>query len=250
VLIVTRASWGARFAAGFGAVALPVPEVWLHHTVMGRPAPDQAAEAAEVRRVEAVGQSRFGGGISYTFAVAPSGRVYEGTGAGRRGAHTKGRNSTAHAIVLLGDYSTSPMTAAQEQAVADLLRHGKAKGWWLQARLNGGHRDAPGATTSCPGGAAHRRIAHVNALVQSAPAAALKPAPIPAPVPITLKDTPAMILVLHHTDNRQFVCDKETARHVEPDERAVLVAGGVTYVGEADATDAQRRAFLAARGVA
>jgi len=167
--IVPRKRWGARFSAGFG----PAPratELWLHHSVTKSAGPDATAaqDAATVRDLEKIGQDRFGGGVSYTFVVCESGRVHEGTGPGRKGAHTGGRNSVARAICLLGDYSTRRPTDAQIVAVAELVRHGHAVGWWTVDRLTGGHRNAPGAATSCPGNAAYALIPVINSKATTA----------------------------------------------------------------------------------
>lgn len=168
--IVSRAQWGARYAAGFG----PAPaarELWLHHTATATP-PTSASfdeDAGDVRQVERIGQERFGGGISYTFVVLPSGRVFEGTGAGRLGAHTKGRNSIARAIVLLGNYDVGQVSPDALDAVAELVRYGHGQGWWPD-RLTGGHRDAPGASTACPGRFAYAHIAQINAAATGAAA--------------------------------------------------------------------------------
>jgi hypothetical protein len=164
VRIIPRAEWGARFARGFGPAPLPATEVWLHHSVTT--APDQAPpftdDDAAVRTLESIGQQRFGGGISYTFAVTPSGRVYEGHGVDRRGAHTRGRNSIARAICLIGNYEIAHPTPAQLDSVVDLLREGHRRGWWTAPRLTGGHRDAPGAGTACPGRFAEAAIPTIN----------------------------------------------------------------------------------------
>lgn len=162
--IHSRAEWDARFARGFGPAPLPARGVYLHHSA-SRDAGVAATldqDAATVRRLEEIGQERFGGGISYTFAVTPSGRVYEGHGIDRRGAHTKGCNSTHRAIVLVGDYSKRAPTQAQLTAVVALLEHGREQGWWRVAALAGGHRDAPGAATSCPGDGAYGFIDDIN----------------------------------------------------------------------------------------
>ncbi|GAA2543714.1 peptidoglycan recognition protein family protein [Pseudonocardia hydrocarbonoxydans] len=153
ITIYGRNTWGARYAAGFAAAPLPASEVWLHHSVTSAPpiAASFEQDTAAVRVLERIGQDRFGGGISYTFAVCPSGRVFEGHAVDRRGAHTAGRNSFARAICLVGDYERNRPTEAQIVAVAELLRHGATAGWWRRAFLNGGHRDAPGARTACPG---------------------------------------------------------------------------------------------------
>jgi hypothetical protein len=177
--IITRAQWGARYARGFRDAPLPAQEVWLHHSVTL--APDltwvdtdrdgvEDDEERAMRLLEQIGQDRFGGGISYTFAVMPSGRVYEGHGVDRQGAHTGGRNDIARAIVLVGNYETYRPTPAQVQAVVALLQHGKAQGWWTTAALNGGHRQAPGASTACPGRYGMAIIGTVNEAAARPPA--------------------------------------------------------------------------------
>lgn len=162
--IIPRGEWGARFARGFGPAPLPAREVWLHHSVTAAPdlVPPFSDDDAAVRTLENIGQQRFGGGISYTFAITPSGRVYEGHGVDRRGAHTGGRNSISRAICLIGNYEVTPPTGAQLDSVVALLQEGRARGWWTAARLAGGHRDAPGASTSCPGRFAASAIPVIN----------------------------------------------------------------------------------------
>lgn len=171
--IIARARWGARYARGFAPAPLPAKYVYLHHSVTIAPdlvwvdADGDGVEDDEeraMRTLEDIGQQRFGGGISYTFAVMPSGRVYEGHGVDRQGAHTKNLNNAARAIVLVGNYELADLTAAQYRAIAELLQHGKARGWWTAARLTGGHRDAPGAQTACPGNRAYRAIPEINRL--------------------------------------------------------------------------------------
>lgn len=167
--IISRARWGARYERGFGPAPLPAQEVWLHHSVTAAPPDDVEREAAAMRVLEDIGEQRFGGGISYTFAVMPSGRVYEGHGVDREGAHTAGRNSIARAIVLIGNYDTQRVTEAQVYAIAALLQHGRRHGWWRNAGLNGGHQQAPGAQTACPGRNAMAVIGRVNQLAAGAP---------------------------------------------------------------------------------
>lgn len=191
--IIPRASWGAVHEAGDGPAPLPAEEVWYHHSVTVAPdlAPPFDDEDAAMRQLEAIGESRFGRGVSYTFAVMPTGRVFEGHGVNRLGAHTAKRNSRARAIVLVGNYDTDEVTAAQVEATAQLLMHGVHEGWWRQARLDGGHQQVPGAATACPGRHAMAVIGAVNARAAEllgggrpapahAPAAPASHAPAPA----------------------------------------------------------------------
>jgi hypothetical protein len=178
--IITRAEWGARHRNGFGPAPLPAREVWLHHSVTVAPdlVPPWGDDDAAVRRLEEIGEDRFGGGISYTWVLTPSGRLYEGHGIDRQGAHTKGRNSIARAICWVGNYDTTSPPDTLLTGTALLLRHGVAQGWWPAARLAGGHRDAPGASTACPGRRAEAVIGEINRR-----AGILSPSPGPLPVP-------------------------------------------------------------------
>lgn len=169
--IIQRSVWGARHPDGFGPAPTPFRDWYLHHSVSAVPAPTQAAEAQAMRQLEQIGQQRFGGGVSYTFAVMPSGRVYEGHSIGRRGAHTKGHNTTARGIVLVGDYSKQRPTEAQLDAVARLLVWAHRQGLCPRATLTGGHRDVK--QTECPGTHGYAAIREINRRA----VALLRPAP-------------------------------------------------------------------------
>lgn len=162
--IITRAQWGARHARGFRAAPLPASRLYLHHSVTAPGNGTPAGDVAAVRALETIGQQRFGGGISYTFAVTTSGRVYEGHGIDRQGAHTANLNSTARAICLVGNYDVNRPPEAMINAVAELVAHGHRMKWWPD-RLTGGHRDAPGAATACPGRFAQALIPVINSRV-------------------------------------------------------------------------------------
>jgi N-acetylmuramoyl-L-alanine amidase-like protein len=164
VEIITRAQWRAEHAAGFGPAPMPAREVWLHHsaTSAGAPGSSLAIDILSVRLLETIGQQRFGGGISYTFAVTPSGRVFEGTGPARLGSHTRGHNTIGRAIVLVGNYDLHEPAPGQLHAVAQLLTFGHAQGWWIRPALDGGHRDASGASTDCPGRFAEAHVRDIN----------------------------------------------------------------------------------------
>lgn len=163
-ILIQREEWDAREQDGFRDRALPVSEFWLHHSVTIAPdlLPPFTDDDAAVRTLERIGQSRFKGGISYTFAVTPVGRLYEGHSFHRQGAHTKGHNTVGAAFVLVGDYSRRAPSDEQRDTIARrmvrLHRTGKA----TRHTLNGGHRDASGNSTACPGDAAHASIADIN----------------------------------------------------------------------------------------
>lgn len=164
---IPRGSWGARHPDGFRDRPMPVREFWLHHSVTVAPdlVPPFSDDDAAVRTLESIGQSRFGGGISYTFPVTPVGRLYQGHSLHRQGAHTYGHNTVGAAFCLIGNYDVMAPTQAQKVAIAEkmveLHRAGKA----TRHTLNGGHRDT-GFSTACPGGKAHAAIPEINRMAE------------------------------------------------------------------------------------
>lgn len=167
--IISRESWGAANADGFYNRKVGRLDKWLHHTVTAQLSSKatQDAEEAEMRNLDRIGQSRFKGGISYTFVIFPSGRIYEGHSIGRVGAHTAGRNSISAGIALAGNYEVNEMTSEQKNSVAWLLNEGVRRGWWTQNILDGGHRDTK--ATACPGKNAYDQISNINKLAYGTP---------------------------------------------------------------------------------
>lgn len=176
--IIPRERWGAVHEDGFGVAPLPAEEMWLHHSVALMPDIQwidangdgvDDSEVAAMRQLEEIGEDRFGRGISYTHGVVPSGRIYEGHGVDRQGAHTAGRNSRARAIVWLGNFDVHKPTRAMIRSTAWLLQEYVRRGWLRVARLNGGHQQAPDAQTACPGRHAMAAIPEINRLAAGPP---------------------------------------------------------------------------------
>jgi hypothetical protein len=135
---------------------LPAAEVWLHHGAAGTSSTATAnGYAAYHIRDKAWGE------VGYSFLIA-GGRVLEGRGAGVEGAHTRGRNGISHGICMVGSYGNTLPPAEDLDALVWLLQHGHEQGWWNRPQLTGGHRDAPGASTSCPGDRLWRHIPELN----------------------------------------------------------------------------------------
>lgn len=161
--IASRASWGARFRDGVGNRAIGNLERYLHHTVTAH-LPTTATldqERAQWRHVENIGQQRFGAGMSYTFGVFPSGRVYQGASVGRISYHSgAGRNTRGVGIALVGNYDTNPIGHRAIEGVGALLREGVRRGWWRGLTITATHRDF--SATACPGRHAHAAVGAIN----------------------------------------------------------------------------------------
>jgi len=171
--IYTRASWGARYRDGVATRPVGSLQKYLHHSVTKHLPVNATVEEEKVqcRVVEAIGQQRFGAGISYTFLVFPSGRIYQGASVNRVSYHSGGgrdgkpRNTLGVGICLVGNTELNEMTPQQVAAVVWLLQEGVRRGWWQDPAITEGHRDFK--ATSCPGRHAYKRIDEINRLGRS-----------------------------------------------------------------------------------
>lgn len=171
--ITPRAEWRAR-APKYRptSIPLPTPRLWLHHTAVEWHGPIGARQTQNYH-MDTKGWNDLG----YSFLVDDDGTVYEGRGAGVLGAHTEGDNDESHAIACMGDFTRRDPSQRMLDSIVDLAVHGHQAGWW-PARITGGHRDAPGAQTACPGDRLHLLIPDLNRRITSLLGGV---APTPAP---------------------------------------------------------------------
>ena len=170
--IISRQEWGARPPKRTPRpLVMPTPELWLHHTAGAIMADDpddivSPEDLTRIRSIQAFHQSKWDD-IGYNLLLDPDGNVFEGRGVGVQGAHVKGRNHLSHGIAVMGDFRTQPVPPELDDSLAHLVRHGINRGWWRYP-ITGGHRDAPGAATTCPGHLAEI-IPRVNELATRSP---------------------------------------------------------------------------------
>lgn len=210
--IISRAEWGAHHPNGFGSRALPATQAWLHHSATLAPdlVPPFDDDYATIRALEELGQTRFGGGISYTRLITPAGLIFEGHSIGRVGSHTVNRNTVAVGYCLVGNYETQQPTTVQLRALAWCLQHDHQHGWLDAPRLDGGHRDLK--DTACPGHHLYTRIGDVNQLAAGPPITDQEDDPVKS-----------LILAQEAAGPRVWVGDGITRRHVvDPKELAGL----------------------------
>lgn len=153
--VIRRSEWGAGPQRA-PTIAQPVSRLFLHHSVT-----PQWTGADAGRRLQDIARSRGFLDVSYSWLVCVNGDQVEGRGWGRQGAHTIGFNSTAHAIVLVGNFDVDRPPDRMLAAVADLARKHGAGGHG-PGRITHGHRDV--AQTSCPGRFGYAAIAEINRL--------------------------------------------------------------------------------------
>jgi hypothetical protein len=181
--IVLRRAWGANEEITRGAprYARAVSFAVVHHTA-GTNAYTRSQSAAIVRGIELYHVRGNGwNDIGYNFLVDKYGQVFEGRAGGIErnviGAHAQGFNTGSTGIAVIGNYSSTAISAAATKELVGLLawrldvahvdplsslswrsggnpqfRAGRA----VTLRAISGHRDT--GPTSCPGAALYSRL--------------------------------------------------------------------------------------------
>lgn len=140
-----------------------ISRITVHHdgmTPFGSMAQSDAARRINQIRDSHIGRRAKSGekwaDIGYHYLIDPAGRVWEGRPLHLQGAHVQDNNEHNLGIVLLGNYSRQPVTAAAQQAldafVADQMRR-----WNVPKARVCTHREL--SPTECPG---HNLQAYMN----------------------------------------------------------------------------------------
>lgn len=159
---IGRSAWTSSGPGG-GPISTPVPHSILHNTAGAQPLPNasRAQEEAMIRGTRDFHMNSRGmSDIAYNYAAFPSGRGYELRGV-RTGGHTACCNSTGLAVVAFGNYDQHEPNEDLLQVIRSLWAYLLGRGA-IPPRAAGhpewGHRDAPGAATSCPGSKLYARM--------------------------------------------------------------------------------------------
>ncbi|XP_071131416.1 peptidoglycan-recognition protein SC2-like isoform X1 [Mytilus edulis] len=149
VTIISRDSWGARRTKSSSIIRVPVPKMFIHHTVTN-PCSSFSECISRMKQIQNYHMDNRGyADVGYSFLVGEDGKVYEGRGWSRVGAHTEGYNSVGFGISFIGNFMTlEPNTVALNAAKA-LIQCGINNGKISTSYKLYGHRDTK--STDCPG---------------------------------------------------------------------------------------------------
>lgn len=146
-MAIARSKWTDR-RLSFNADRKRKSVVYIHHTVSPNRRWTRAQERAHLRQLELGHINQGWSGIGYSYLCFPSGRLYEGRGPNAVPAAQAGANSGSIAIAYVGNTETAQVTGrAKARLVLAARNLRRAKG----INSLGGHRDAPGQSTACPG---------------------------------------------------------------------------------------------------
>lgn len=178
-VVVPRNQWIRQTWKPIARIPTPTRENWVHHS---GPGTKNFATLLGNERYHVV--TLGWRGLGYSWAITANridrgfARIYESRGWGVQGGHTRGRNTLSHGFLLVGDWTaaTRAEIEAAAKSLAWLIDDGARRGFTTRS-ITGGHRQAPGAATTCPGTAGMAVVRRGRELL-----AAPKPAP-PKPEP-------------------------------------------------------------------
>ena len=168
-VVTPAAQWRRQQWRPIPTINRPASEVWIHHSGGG------AKNFATLLNNEAWHVRHLGWrALGYSFAVNVDevrhgyGRIYVGRGWGFQGGHTGGRNHISHGILIVGGWGTASdaEVEAAARSIVWLVEDGHRRGMTRRV-VSGGHRDAPGSSTSCPGTAGMRVVRRARELLKS-----------------------------------------------------------------------------------
>lgn len=150
-LLVPHSAWSQGSDPQGAVNASSRKGIVIHHPFPHRATPGAGigVELREVRAMDQFHRSKGWAGIGYHWVIAQSGRIFEGRGSMRSGAHAPNFNSTTFGLAFLVDGTMETPSKAAEEAVDLLLVSLIKESRLRQDYLVMLHREV--SNTSCPG---------------------------------------------------------------------------------------------------
>lgn len=145
-MAVSAKKWGRRGTPEQDHT--PKRDLYFHHTVGPGAFRNRADERREMRAIEDQHIRQGWLTIGYSGVLFPSGRLYWGRGPTALPAAQAGANSGTIAIALPGNMDFLKLTRRQKLRMITIAINFRVR---RGIRRVGGHRDAPGHSTACPG---------------------------------------------------------------------------------------------------
>lgn len=155
--VVPREDWGAEEPRSRSPLALPTPEVFIHHTVT-ESENDLEGQKERMRRLQADAKAEDYADIEYNFVVFQNGTVFEGRGFGTTSGATVNTffNSRSHSFCAAGNFEVMEPSSALTSSLQALNRKSRELGFVAPDAPTRAHRDVK--ATACPGAKLFARL--------------------------------------------------------------------------------------------
>lgn len=166
----SRAQWGARYGhynASGRKLDGRLQRLFVHHWAFDV-ADNIMSERSAMRSVEREHTNRGWDGIGYHWVVFPSGRMYEGRGWGRSGAHVDDYNHSTYGLAYAADGRNTALTDRAIVAFREIIADGVSREFIAKDHECVGHRDFD--ATVCPGDKVYAQIPNLEKPLATQPA--------------------------------------------------------------------------------
>ena len=167
-IVVPASQWRHQSWRQLLRISRPTPENWGHHSGSRQSKTFATMLGNERYHVRTLGWRAPAYSFAYTTDRIDNGfaRIFVMRDWGNMGGHTKGRNGISHGHLFAGtwDRATPEEIEAVARSVAWNIDDGAKRGF-TDRTMTGGHRQAPGAATTCPGDAGMQVVARVQQLL-------------------------------------------------------------------------------------
>ncbi|XP_018329558.1 peptidoglycan-recognition protein 1-like [Agrilus planipennis] len=120
--LVSKKNWGARTPSQVDYALIPIKFVIVHHTVTTECNSDASCKET-LQSIQNYHMDELDYyDIGYNFLIGGNGKVYEGTGWHKVGAHAVGYNSRSLGLAFIGDFRDKLPTSAQLTTAKDFLK--------------------------------------------------------------------------------------------------------------------------------
>ncbi|XP_031626780.1 peptidoglycan-recognition protein SB1-like isoform X2 [Contarinia nasturtii] len=155
--IVSRDEWGAKPPKLVASINKTMQYVIIHHSNSPKFCNTSERCIAAMQNIQQFHQIERGwNDIGYHFAIGGDGKVYEGRGFNKVGAHAPGYNSNGIGICLIGDFQDVLPPKNMLRATKNLIECAVEKKYLSNNYTLYGHKQV--RSTACPGPALFNEI--------------------------------------------------------------------------------------------
>ncbi|KAG5879196.1 hypothetical protein JTB14_030157 [Gonioctena quinquepunctata] len=120
--IISRQQWGGKTPIAVDYAIIPVKFAIIHHTVT-RECDSEESCSTIMKSIQDFHMNTMEfHDVGYNFFVGGDGKIYEGSGWHKVGAHTRGYNSRSLGLAFIGDFSNEKPPTKQIKAARDFLQ--------------------------------------------------------------------------------------------------------------------------------
>uniref|UniRef100_UPI00398F2180 peptidoglycan recognition protein 5 n=1 Tax=Pristiophorus japonicus TaxID=55135 RepID=UPI00398F2180 len=155
-LIISRSEWSTRASLCTHELRMSLQYAVIHHSD-GNRCFSMSVCKEQLRNIQYYHMvTRNWCDIGYNFLIGEDGKIYEGRGWTKMGAHTRGYNHISLGISIMGNFTSVVPNRKAQTAAQSLIQCAASRGYLSPTYILMGHKQL--GSTNCPGNALYNVI--------------------------------------------------------------------------------------------